>query len=203
MKYQSQFFLLCRLMKESGLAKIFVYQNKEYFKDRVEAYIVVNSSPPEARICIKDQTELSYLLATCNLLHEYGHCMDKFRYGETKRFKMADMWDVDTDYHMLKSEKRNLKIAVVKAEYMAWQFAKKLTRVWGLEFDQDWPAIAQTAHHIGIINRMNTKRYIDSPKYLDLYNFLSSSGVRVSIKDVNNLRPLLTQEEIERYLESE
>jgi len=203
MKYQDQFYLLRDLIKESGLARIWVYEKNQYFGTDCSAYVVVSDVEiPEIRICIKDKKEETYRTVIVDLLHEYGHVLDFKQYGKTKRWKLADKFDAATsviygkdDYQILKNYPRETRVAVVMSEHMAWEFAKKLVKIWEIDIDPDWIAVEQTAHIQHMIIKLKLQRRLCIKdcfhNYFVYRKRIRRSGVRVTTDDVRSLRLIL------------
>ena len=207
MKYRDQFFLLRDLIKETGLAKIWVYQNNQHFgTQRVFAYVLEQQEPPEIRICVKDETEFSYENSLCDLLHECGHILDFKRYGKTKRYKLCDDFYVEysalkSDYTFLKNVPRPMRVAVCITEYMAWDYAKKLLEIWDINLNPDRILLEQTAHYQSMIIKYRSRRRIALEHENALRNHFSLTRIYVTHKDIMGLRSLMDKEIYEPWLE--
>lgn len=157
------------------------------FKDRsVVGYAIFDSFKYEIKVQ-KDKS-MSYTEVLMNLLHEYGHILDRKRYGNTKRWKDTDQWEYDNVENTLDiplGPKKN----ILKTEFMAKEISKKLRKKFNIQSLND-----ETIEGNELLNIL-IRRYevlYGKPTTRALKNFwkdgIIEGKIKLTLKDILNFK---------------
>lgn len=142
-KYKKEFLRLREAIENEDIANIRLYLNKDSFATyaSVQAY----TYPAEGLIVLKKSKKLTWLDLCHCILHEYGHCLDYKRNKNSKRWKLAEEYDCYNDKTIVHAPTipNKAKVAILKTEYIADQWSKKLAKKYTIKFPKNYIEIEQ------------------------------------------------------------
>jgi hypothetical protein len=203
--YKAEFVKLRYILESGSLAKIWVYTGRDHFSTSAcpdaQAYVMNFPDMPEIRICIENEENYTYKDALVNLLHEYGHTLDEKQYKNTNRHKLCDEFYPQGSFTLLANSAKYIKVALVRTEYMASEFGKKVAKKFNISIAEDLISLDQTASYQSHYTKLVVgRRLTDGTKpgeeneWTKLIRYFKKTGIRVKGYNVNRLDNLLPEE---------